>query len=78
MMRSRADADIRATAAVLPRGDAKTPVVLEAMRDNARRVDYSALAETVCNGDVYEVRRGTRSTIDLDGDLRGAISGDGR
>lgn len=77
-MRNRAEADIRATAAVLPRGDAKTPVVLDAMRENARRVDYGALAELVCNGAVYEIRTGGRQTIDMDGDLRGAFPGGAR
>lgn len=69
-MRNRADADIRVTAAVLPRRDKKTPVVLESMKSDASRMDYRALAESVCSGQVYEpVRRHGR--LDLDADLRG-------
>jgi hypothetical protein len=68
---NRADADIRVTAAVLPRWDKKTSVVLESMKSDARRMDYGALAESVCNGQVYEPPRRHGRALDLDTDLRG-------
>jgi hypothetical protein len=70
VMRNRADADIRVTAAVLPRRDKKTLVVLESMKSDASRMDYGALAESVCNGQIYEPLRRHRR-LDLDADLRG-------
>jgi hypothetical protein len=69
-MRNRVTADIRVTAAVLPPNDKKTPVVLSSMRSDAQRLNYSALADNVCNGRVYEARQRTTREIDLDGDLR--------
>ena len=71
IMKNRADADIRVTSAVLPRYDKKTAVVLESMKTDAARLDYRALAESVCNGQIYErPNRGARG-LDLDGDLLG-------
>lgn len=78
VMKTRVDADIRVTAAVFPRRDIKTPVVLDSMKADARRVDFHAFADSVCNGQVYEPRSRARPAIDLDGDMRGTRSGGGR
>jgi hypothetical protein len=68
VMRNRIEADIRVTEAVLPRFDRKTPIVLDSMRSDAKRTDFSTFAESVCNGQAYEVRKPDRS-LDLDGDM---------
>lgn len=70
-LRNRVDADIRVTAAVLPRQDKKTAIVLESMKSDARRLDFQALAESVCRGEVYERPRRRGRALDLDEDLRG-------
>jgi hypothetical protein len=74
-MRNRIAADIRVTAATLPQRDRKTPVVLDSMRADAQRLNYRALAESVCNGQIYEARRRVAPAIDLDSDLRGLGGG---
>ncbi|MDF0522193.1 hypothetical protein GPL17_35955 [Bradyrhizobium yuanmingense] len=71
VMKNRADADIRVTAAVLPRYDKKTAVLLESMKSDARRMDYKALAASVCSGQIYERSNRSAGALDLDGDLRG-------
>jgi hypothetical protein len=71
-MRNRVAADIRVTAATLPARDPKTPVVLDNMRADAQRLDYRALAERVCNGQVHETRRSNTQSFDVDVDLRGS------
>ncbi len=76
-MEGRAQADIRATAAVLPPRDKKTPVMLESMHADAARANYRSLAESVCSGEVYE-RRGKRTSLDVDADLRVPAKGDTR
>lgn len=68
-LEGRAQADIRATAAVLPPRDRKTPVMLESMHADAARADYRGIAGSVCSGEVYE-RRGKRAGLDIDADLR--------
>jgi hypothetical protein len=70
-MKNRADADIRVTTAVLPRYDKKSAVVLESMKSDAARMDYRALAESVCNGQIYERPNRGAGVLDLDGDLLG-------
>lgn len=74
MLANRAQAYIRATAAELSARDSKTPVVLASMHSDAARVDYRQLAESVCNGEVYE-RRGKASSLDMDADLRAPAEG---
>jgi hypothetical protein len=69
VLENRAQADIRATEAVLPPRDRKTPVMLASMNADASRADYRAIAESVCNGEVHE-RRGKVSKLDIDADLR--------
>ena len=76
-MEGRAQADIRATAAVLPPRDRKTPVMLESMHADAARADYRSIAESVCSGEVYE-RRGKRAALDIDADLRMPAKGGSR
>ena len=71
VMKNRADADIRVTTAVLPRHDKKTAVVLESMKADAARMDYRALAESVCNGRIFERPNRGAGALDLDGDLLG-------
>ncbi len=76
VMELRAQADIRAAAAVFPVRDPKSVVVLNSMRDDVRRADFRGLGESVVNGAVFQPGRRSRQSFDLDGDLRvGAMGG---
>jgi hypothetical protein len=78
VMKTRVEADIRVSAAVFPRYDKKTPVVLDSMKEDAQRIDYGNFANAVCNGQAYESRKRSREKVDLDGDMRIPGAGAGR
>jgi len=73
-LHSRNQADIRATAAVLPVRDTKSTVVLSHMQSDASAADARAIAREVCeNGRVAAPARG-RQRLDADEDLLGGAA----